>query len=190
MTCGKKKILNFPWASGRLLSNPLIKLAKNDLIWPVSHPRTMPIVYQLSTLFLIRWKQMFVSCMDKHAPRKLKRISKKRAPWITRGLLHRMHRRDLMKKKAISNDHVMWEKFKCARNQANNAIKHANKRRCSDNLEASKGNPRKTWNLINELSSRNTSKSSNILEIQVDNRTISTSGDKLLMNTSQILRKY
>ena len=36
---------------------------------------------------------------------------------------------------------------------------------------------RKTWNLINELSSRNTSKSSNILEIQVDNRTISTSGD-------------
>ena len=36
--------------------------------------------------------------------------------------------------------------------------------------------PRKTWNLINELSSRSTSKS-NILEIQVDNRTISPSGD-------------
>ena len=34
------------------------------------------------------WKQMFVSCKDKHAPRKLKRISKQRAPWITRGLLH------------------------------------------------------------------------------------------------------
>jgi len=31
-----------------------MKLAKNDLIWPVSHPRTMPIVYQMSTLFLIR----------------------------------------------------------------------------------------------------------------------------------------
>ena len=30
---------------------------------------------------------------------------------------------------------------------------------------------------MNELSSRNTSKSPNILEIQVDNRTISTSGD-------------
>ena len=58
-----------------------------------------------------------------------------------------------------------------------NAIKHAKKRYFSDNLEASKGNPRKTWNLINELSSRNTSKSLNILETQVDNRTISTSGD-------------
>lgn len=71
----------------------------------------------------------------------------------------------------------MWEQFKRARNQANNAIKYAKKRYFSDNLEASKGNRRKTWNLTNELSSRNTSKSYNILEIQVDNRTISTPGD-------------
>ena len=105
-------------------------------------------------------------------------FSKKQAPWITRGLLHKMPRRDLIKKKAISlNDYNMWEQFKCARNQANNAIKHAKKHYFSDNLEASKGNPRKTWNLINELSSRNTSKSANVLEIQFDNRTISTSGD-------------
>ena len=129
------------------------------------------------------WKQIFVSCMDKHAPRKLKRISKKRAPWITKGLLHKMHRRDLIKKKAISsNDHDMWEQFKCARNQANNAIKQAKKRYFSDNLKTSKGNPRKTWNLINELTSRNTSKSSNILEIQVDNTTISTPGDMEAFN--------
>ena len=80
---------------------------------------------------------MFVSCMDNHTPRKLKRISKKRAPWITRGLLRKMHRRDLIKKKAISsNYHDMWEQFKCARNQAKNAIKHAKKRYFSDNLVA------------------------------------------------------
>ena len=70
------------------------------------------------------WKQLFVSCIDKHAPRKLKKISKKRASWITRGLSHKMHTRDSVKKKAISsNDHDMWGQFKCARNQANNAIK-------------------------------------------------------------------
>ena len=51
---------------------------------------------------------MFVSCMDKHAPRKLKRISKKRASSISRGLLHKMRKRDFIKKKAISsNDHDM-----------------------------------------------------------------------------------
>ena len=89
-----------------------------------------------------------------------------------------MHRRDLIKKKVISSkDHDVWEQFKCARTQANNGIKQAKKRYFSDNLKASKGNPRNSWNLINELSSRNTSKSSNILEIQVDNTTISTSGD-------------
>ena len=48
-----------------------------------------------------------------------------------------MHRRDLIKKKAISsNDHDTWEQFKCARNQAKNAIKHAKKRYFSDNLVA------------------------------------------------------
>ena len=56
-----------------------------------------------------------------------------------------MHRRDFIKKKAISsNDHDMCEQFKCVTNQANNSIKHAKKRYFTDNLEASKGNPRKT----------------------------------------------
>ena len=54
-----------------------------------------------------------------------------------------MHRRDLIKKKAISSsDHDIWEQFKCARNQANNVIKRAKKRYFSDNLGASKGNQR------------------------------------------------
>ena len=37
-------------------------------------------------------------------------------------------------------------------------------------MEASKGNLRKTWNVINELTSRNSGKSTNILEIKVDNK--------------------
>ena len=97
---------------------------------------------------------MFVSCMDKHELRNIKkRISKKRAPWITGGLLHKMHRRGLIRKKKTisSNDHDISEQFKCATNQGNNAMKHAKKRQFFDNSEASKGNPRKTWNLINEL---------------------------------------
>ena len=37
-------------------------------------------------------------------------------------------------------------------------------------MEASKGNLRKTWNVINELTSHNSGKSTNILEIEVDNK--------------------
>ena len=43
----------------------------------------------------------------------------------------------------------------------------------SDNLKANKGNLRKVWNLINELISRNSSKTSNILEIKADNKVVS-----------------
>ena len=64
-----------------------------------------------------------------------------------------------------------------ARNQVNNATKLAKKRYFSENLETSKGNPRKTWDLINELSSRSSCKSSNILEIQANNRTINNADD-------------
>ena len=137
------------------------------------------------------WKQMLVSCME-HAPRKLKRITKKRAPWITRGLLHKMHRRDLIEKKAISSNNPMT----CGSNinvLETKQIMQLNTQSNATNFEASKGNPRKTWNLVNELSSRNTSKSSNILGVQVDNRTISTSGDmaeafnKHFTNIAQVL---
>ena len=68
------------------------------------------------------------------------------------------------------NNPAIWDQFRCARNQANNAIKLAKKLYVSDNLEANKGNLRKTWNVINELTSRNSGKSTNILEIKVDNK--------------------
>ena len=81
------------------------------------------------------WKNLFVSCMDKHVPLKSKRIRNKRSPWITSELLQRMRRRDVLKKKAISsNDHAMWQQFKRARNQVNNATKLAKKRYFSENL--------------------------------------------------------
>ena len=61
----------------------------------------------------------------------------------------------------------------CTRNQAHNIIKLAKKLCVSDNLEADKGNLSKTWNVINELTSRNSGKSTNILEIKVANKIVS-----------------
>ena len=124
------------------------------------------------------WRKQFITCVDKHAPLKRKRIRNKKSPWITRELLSKMHKRDYLKKKAAStNDQAMWEQYKHARNQANNAIKLAKKRYFCDNLEISKGNPRETWKLGNELSSRKSSKSSNISEIQAGNQSINFSAD-------------
>ena len=72
---------------------------------------------------------------------------------------------------------VEVDQFWCTRNKANNTIKLAKKLSVSDNLEANKGNLRKTWNVINELTSRNSGKSTNILEIKVDNKIASNPMD-------------
>ena len=116
--------------------------------------------------------------VDKHAQLKLKRNRKKRSPWITNELLCKIRKRDFLKKKAISsNNSATWDQFKRARNQANNAVKFAKKRYVSDNLNANKGNSRKTWKVINELTSRNSGKSASILEIKADHRIVSNPMD-------------
>ena len=61
--------------------------------------------------------------------------------------------------------------------QITEGIKLAKKLFVSDNLEVNKGNLRKTWNVIIELTSRNGGKATNILEIKVDNNILSNPMD-------------
>ena len=67
-----------------------------------------------------------------------------------------MRKRDFLKKKAEqNNDHQShWADFKAARNQVNNSIKYVKRTYFNENLAANKKDPRKTWQLINELNSR------------------------------------
>ena len=110
--------------------------------------------------------------VDKFAPLKRKRSKHKKSPWITDDLLRQIHKRNYHKKLAVNtNDTAYWQQYKNVRNQTNNDIKTAKKRYFIDNLELNKSNPRKTWSLINELSSRKY-KSRNISEIKTNDQTI------------------
>ena len=105
------------------------------------------------------WKEMFLGCVNDHAPLKLKRITKKRSLWIIRELLCKIRKLDFLKKKVISsNNSASWDQFKHARNQANNAIKHAKKRYVTYHLKANKSNSCKTWKVMNEQTSHNSGK--------------------------------
>ena len=66
------------------------------------------------------WKHLLASVIDKHAPLRTKlRVKNKRSPWITNELLHEIHKRESLKKKAAStNDPSIWKQFKDARNKA------------------------------------------------------------------------
>ena len=83
-----------------------------------------------------------------------KRIGNKTSPWIEHELICKMRERDFLKKKAEqTKDQSCWDDFKTARNEVNNSIKYAKRKYFIDNLAASRKDPRKTWRLINELSS-------------------------------------
>ena len=121
------------------------------------------------------WKTLFMEIVDKHAPLKTKRISKKHSPWITYDLMRKIYKRNYLKKKAIiENNAASWEQYKQARNETNNAIKSAKRQYFLHNLELNKKNSSKTWKLINELSSRKSCTNRNITEMKTDNETINS----------------
>ena len=66
-----------------------------------------------------------------------------------------MHERDVLKIKASrSNDPDDWTVFKRSRNLVNSEIKNAKALYCANALHENKNNLKKTWNIINELTSR------------------------------------
>ena len=134
------------------------------------------------------WKAMLMECIDKHAPLKTKRVCKKNSPWITQEPRCKMRKRDYLKERAVlSNDQQMWQQYKHARNQINNAIKFAKQKYFLENLELNKKHPRKTWMLINDLNSRKCShKISQKLKLEIRSLTLLLKWQRPSKNTLQI----
>ena len=118
------------------------------------------------------WKSLFFQCVDKHAPLRTKRVRAVKSPWITPQLKKRMHDRNILKLKAIRSKNANdWLKFKKCRNSVNSEIKQAKEQYYKNALLNTEGDPRKTWQIINELTSRKTHNSS-VKEIKLDNNSI------------------
>ena len=123
------------------------------------------------------WKHLLASVIDKHALLRTKRVKNKRSPWITNERLREIRTRDFLKRKTEStNDLSIWKQFKDARNKANNSVQKAKPKYFSDNLDANKSDPRKTWQLINELQSRQ-SKSTKVSQVKTGNQVLTSPGD-------------
>ena len=88
-----------------------------------------------------------------------------------------MHNRDTLKIKAIkSNDQHDWANFKRKRTKVNTEIKAAKKLFYNNRFTETNGDPRKTWQTINDLTSRKAVHST-IREINVNGTFISESSD-------------
>ena len=101
------------------------------------------------------WKNIFNNVVDRHAPLRSKRVRTSKSPWVTKRLKQLMHQRDSLKLKAIrSNDPNVSLDFKKKRNTVNNEIKKAKKAYYLKEFCENASNSKKTWKIINELTSR------------------------------------
>ena len=123
-------------------------------------------------------ENMLINSIDKHAPLRLKRVGKKKSPWVTSQFKQKMRKRDFLKKKTIqTGDTLIWQQYKYSRNRLNNEIKKVKGQYFTDNLEANKKNQNSTWKLITELNSGNASSHKTISSIKVGEETINTPED-------------
>ena len=124
------------------------------------------------------WKCILMATIDEHAPFRLRRVSNRKSPWITNDLRHQIFNRDYLKKKAVSiNDPEAWGQYRQARNQINNAIKKAKRAYFTENLNLHRGDMKKTWKLINDLSSRSAFKPKRISEVIVNEQVVTSPAD-------------
>jgi len=86
-----------------------------------------------------------------------------------------MRKRDFLKAER-TKDQSSWADFKTARNEVNNSIKYAKYKYFSDNLAASRKDPCETWQLIDELSSRQHMKKG-IADIEIGDMKISSASE-------------
>lgn len=117
-----------------------------------------------------KWKTVFESVANKHAPIRTKRFRNKRQPWFNSTVRDAIIKRDILKREFNTNrSDDSWQKYKQARNFSNNTIKQAKRNYYNAKLcESNKYDPRETWRTINELTHRK-QKNNTICEIQVDN---------------------
>ena len=89
------------------------------------------------------------------------RVRTRSSPWITSELKKRMHDRDILKIKACkSNDSNDWSLFKKQRNIVNSEIRLAKQAYYQHSFNKYTGDSKKTWQTINELTSRKSGKKS------------------------------
>ena len=123
------------------------------------------------------WKELFLTIANKHAPLRTIRVRARGSPWITSELKKQMRDRDALKVKAIqSRDPNDWLNFKKQRNIVNNKIMLAKQAYYQNTLNERKGDSKKTWQIINELTSRKSGKIS-VKELKVNGYSITNPVD-------------
>ena len=124
------------------------------------------------------WLLKFSAILGIHAPFSNKRLRCKKSPWINSLLIQKMRERDSLKKRFDKNPNdLVWSQFKKARNEVNNLVKKTKRDYFMTQFNTAKRDPKNTWRLINEITSRKTSVNSNVKAIKQEGVKLTNSAD-------------
>ena len=121
------------------------------------------------------WKTLFLQVLDKHAPKRLKRLRKKcNVPWFNKSVKNKLFQRDHFKRVAIkTNNENDWKLYKSSRNAANIALRNAKREYYATKFLNNKTNPKYAWKTVNEILGR--SQKQNIVnEINLPEKTVAS----------------
>ena len=119
-----------------------------------------------------KWKTIFLSIADFHAPETTKKVRSEYAPWITNNIREVMTQRDFLKKKAVKTGSKQFhDAYKRTRNDLNRLIKNTKATYFRNTLNGCEKNPKEMWKTINKLAGKK-SKTTLISEIRHDNQNV------------------
>ena len=171
-------LLLFPQKGIKLFLSEILKILIERVFAPISLSRTGLVT---ALMILMIWgligKRNFWMLLTFMLALQTRRARIRKAPWINSELKKGMRDRDAAKRKAMaSNDPRDWAKYKKLRNTINNNIKTSKASYYSNAFSQSKGNSRKTWQTINELTSRRTNNTT-VKELKLNGSIISNSSE-------------
>ena len=98
------------------------------------------------------WYNLFNDVVDKHLPKKSKRVRAASNPWLNNDIKNHMSTRDYLHRKALrSNDGRDWDEFKLYRNKVTSMARKAKEKYCKQSVFKCNGDSKKLWKTLHDI---------------------------------------
>ena len=102
---------------------------------------------------------IILECAEYHCPQKRMKFREKSPSWLSKEIVEELYYKDDLYKQAVrTGKEPDWVRFRAQNKRVKKLILEAKEEYTKDLLEQNKGNPRKFWRCINEISGLGKSK--------------------------------
>ena len=118
-----------------------------------------------------------IQAIDKNAPIKTLTTKEKKSktkPWITKGIIKSINRKNKMYKKYVkTKNENIYKEYQKLRNKLSHIIRESKKEHYNKYFEDNKQNAKKMWSGINDLTNKKSNKRNNHIHLQIGDKIIS-----------------